>query len=330
MSNERRIIRAPNHLGDLVLALPALHAATPADVVLPRTLAPLAALAKLDGRLIELEPGTAGFIRAARQLRHGRYPSGVLLTPSFSSALMFALGGVARRRGLATDGRRLLLQDALARTAAAGRHRASLYYWLVTGTEPETPPEPTLSVPPEVRERWRRLAGPRVGHTIGLFPGSRASSRRWDPYRFAQLARRLAARGKRIIVFGGREDASTTRVVAGDVGFDAGGRTDLPLLAAGLAACDILVSNDSGPLHLAAAVGTPTVSLWGAGDPAETGVLGAGHCMLRRSDLPCVPCVKNECPRSGAGYLLPKAERECLQLIEVPEVLAAVTRTPSK
>jgi ADP-heptose:LPS heptosyltransferase len=119
-------------------------------------------------------------------------------------------------------------------------------------------------------------------------------------------------------------------VVAGDVGFDAGGRTDLSLLAAGLGECDILISNDSGPLHLAAAVGTPTVSLWGAGDPQVTGVVGPQHRILRRADLPCVPCVKNECPRTGAGYLLPKAERECLQLIEVPEVLAAANRPPSK
>lgn len=326
MNGRELVVRAPNHLGDLVLALPALAAAGPADIVLPRHLAPLGALARFEGGLIELEPGRGAFLQATRRLRRSRYARGILLTPSFSSALLFALGGVGGRRGLGTDGRRLLLHDALPREDADGRHRASLYHWLITGELPAEPPVPRLSIPPEVTERWRRLAGPKAGWVVGIFPGSNASSRRWDPYRFAELSRRLAADGARLIVFGSRAESEITRVVAGDVAFDAGGRTDLPLLAAGLAECDILVSNDSGPLHLAAAVGTPTVSLWGAGEPAVTGVVGPGHRMLRRADLPCVPCLKNECPRSGAGYLLPKADRECLQLIEVPEVLAATRR----
>jgi ADP-heptose:LPS heptosyltransferase len=96
------------------------------------------------------------------------------------------------------------------------------------------------------------------------------------------------------------------------------------MLAAGLAECDILITNDSGPLHLAAAAGTRTLSLWGAGDPAETGVRGAAHTLLRHPELPCVPCVRNECPRHGAGYVLPEAERECLQLIRAADVLSAV------
>lgn len=329
MTPRELVIRAPNHLGDLIMALPAISAAGPADVVLPRGLAPLAALARFEGGLIELERGTAGFARAAGHLRRGRYRRGILLTPSFSSALLFLLGRVQGRRGLATDGRRLLLQDAVVSSEAEGRHRGCVYHLLVTGAAPEQPPEPRLTVPPEVRERWRRLAGPRTGWTVGLFPGSNASSRRWDPYRYAELARRLAARGARLIVFGGRGERELTRIVAGDVAFDAGGRTDLPLLAAGLAECDILITNDSGPLHLGAAVGTPTVSLWGAGDPAVTGVPGPPHRMLRRADLPCVPCVKNACPRSGEGYLLPKAERECLQLIEVQDVLAVASRPRS-
>jgi heptosyltransferase-2 len=324
------VIRAPNHLGDLIMALPALAAAGPADIVLPRGLAPLAALARFEGGLIELERGSVGFASAVRKLRLGKYRRGVLLTPSFSSALQFFLGRVRGRRGLTTDGRGLLLHDPVPGPDTEGLHRGTLYQLLVTGEAPAEPPRAKLSVPGELIERWRRLAGPRIGWTVGLFPGSNASSRRWDPYRFAELTRRLAAQGARLVVFGARSEQDVTRVVAGDVAFDAGGRTDLPMLAAGLSECDILVTNDSGPMHLAAAVGTPTVSLWGAGDPAVTGLTGPEHHILRRVDLPCVPCVKNECPRHGAGYLLPKAERECLQLIEVSEVLAAARRPSSK
>jgi ADP-heptose:LPS heptosyltransferase len=97
----------------------------------------------------------------------------------------------------------------------------------------------------------------------------------------------------------------------------------VPLLAAGLASCDLVISNDSGPLHLAAAVGTRTISLWGAGDPARTGP-PPGHTVLRDRRLFCLECVKNQCPRSGPGYILPDAYMECMQLISVDDVLTSV------
>jgi ADP-heptose:LPS heptosyltransferase len=80
-------------------------------------------------------------------------------------------------------------------------------------------------------------------------------------------------------------------------------------------------------MHLAAAVGTPVVSLWGAGEPRETGPLGPRHAVLRHPELPCVPCRRNACPRSGRGTFLPEAARECLALVTVDEVLAAVRTT---
>ncbi len=130
----------------------------------------------------------------------------------------------------------------------------------------------------------------------------------------------------RVVVFGGPSERDLTAIVAGRSAFDAGGRTDLPLLAAGLASCDILVTNDSGPMHLAAATGTTTLSIWGPGNPASTGPRGTGHRLIRRADLPCVPCVKNACPRRGAGFILPDAELECLNLITPTEVLAEARR----
>ena len=100
---------------------------------------------------------------------------------------------------------------------------------------------------------------------------------------------------------------------------DAGGATDLPGLAALLSVCQLVVTNDTGPMHLAGAVGTPTVTLWGPSDPAEVCPVGARDAQVTGAPLPCKPCFKNECPRSGAGTLLPEAHEECMRLIKVDD-----------
>lgn len=324
MSGSSLVVRAPNHLGDLVMALPALATAAADAVVVPRSLAPVLDLAELPGRTVPLDRGTAGLLRAAWKLRPERYGRGVLLTPSFSSALLFHLAGVGRRRGTPTDGRRLLLSDTVPLNRLEGIHRVAAYHILVTGREPESLQAPSLPVRADLRQRFRQTWKLGNGVLVGVFPGSNARSRRWPPDRFAAVVRTLADGERKVLVFGGPAEQEITQAVAGDRGLDLGGRTDLPALAAGLAECQILVTNDSGPMHLAMAVGTPTVSLLGAADPVATGPIDGPHRVVRRAELPCVPCVKNVCPRHGPGFILPRAENECLQLIQVPEVLSAV------
>ena len=110
---------------------------------------------------------------------------------------------------------------------------------------------------------------------------------------------------------------------AGERGIDLGGRTSLLELAGALLSCDLLVTNDTGPMHLAAALGVPILALEGPADVRQTRPLGSRVRLVGRFDLPCVPCVKNECPRSGSGYELADANRECMRLIGVDEVEAA-------
>lgn len=333
MSTERGIapdiIRAPNHVGDLVMSIPALLTAPAADIVVPRAFASLLALAPVQGTIIPFQRGQRGLIAVSRDIRAAarargvkRHEYGVLLTRSFSSAAMFKLGGVARVRGIDTDGRGFLLSDRVDESIMPGRSRPSAYWELLTGTWPTTPPVPVLTIGAARRAEWWDLAGIAKTRIVGVFPGGNASSRRWDPDRFAEVVDTLGAE-VRVVVFGGPGEVDVTKIVAGQRGIDMGGKTGLPMLAAALAECDFLITNDSGPQHIAAAVGTATLSLWGAGDPRETGVIGAAHALLRHPELPCVPCVKNECPRHGAGYVLPEASRECLRLIAVPDVLSA-------
>lgn len=318
------IIRAPNHLGDLIMALPALEAAGDADVMLPQGLAPLLALSATRGNALPFDRGLGGYARAVRALRRGRYARGVLLPPSLSSALLFALGGVRERRGTPTHHRRPLLTDVVTREHLGGLHRSAQYHALVIGGPPPRALVPRLAVPDALRARFRALVPGSEGRPlVGVFPGGNAPSRRWAADRFRELVRRFALGGSRVVVFGGPAERVLSAEAAAGGGIDLGGRTDLPLLAAGLAACELVVSNDTGPLHLAAAVGTRTVSLWGAGDPTVTGPPAAAHRVLRHPELYCVPCVKNVCPRQGRGEFLADAHNECMQLIGVDEVEAA-------
>lgn len=319
------VVRAPNHLGDLVMALPALELAGAGAIVVRRPLVPLLEMARLPGRLIPLDRGVGPLLQTAGAVRQGKYQRGVLLTPSLSSALLLRLAGVPERRGTASDGRSLLLTDAMNAGRLGAVHRATVYLALVSGEIPPAPPVPRLAVGPRAQARWQSLTAA-LDRPIGIFPGSNASSRRWASEQFQALVRRLAAQGHKVVIFGGPGERELSALVAGGQGMDLGGQTDLPTLAAGLAACRLLVTNDSGPMHLAAAVGTRTISLWGAGDPVETGPLGPGHVLLRHAELPCVPCRANTCPRRGTGTMLPRAERECLALISVDEVMEKVLK----
>ncbi len=308
------------------MALPALLAARADAIVVAAWLAPLLSLTPLTARIVPLRRGVRGMLPAATRIRRGQFARGVLLTSSFSSALLFRMSGVRSVRGAATDARERLLNDVVPRSAIDALHRSVAYHLLVTGEPLPDVPLPHLEIPEAAQVAWRQVwgqPGQGSGRVVGVIPGSHASSRAWPAARYAAVARALAAEGMRVVVFGSAAERALTRVVAGDWAFDAGGRTDLPTLAAALASCDILITNDSGPMHLGAAAGVPTLALWGAGNPAVTGVAGACHRMLRRTDLPCVPCVKNECPRHGAGFILDNAERECLTLIEAVDVLRA-------
>lgn len=310
------------------MALPALQAAQPDAVVAPSSLISLIELAGYRGIPFH------GHLKTASDIRHRRFDRGILLTPSFSTALLFRLGGVKERRGTNTDHRDFLLTQKVDAQLLAHHHRASVYWFLCTGEMPSKRPVPRLNVPKSLQIEFENVLRTQAlqrptsytpTQRVGIFPGSNAPARRWGTQRFAELTHRLAAQGKQVIVFGGPDERALTSEVAGDVAMDLGGQTTLALLTAGLASCQQVISNDSGPLHLAAAVGTPTISLWGAGDPARTGPPN-GHVIIRDRRLPCLECVKNQCPRRGAGYILPDAYMECMNLISIDDVMTSVTK----
>lgn len=328
MTVDGRIVRAPNHLGDVVLALPAILA-DGADVLVVRGLAPILRMALPAERVIPFDRGLRGWSRAVAVLRRGAYDAGVLLTPSFSAAWMMRWGGVGVLRGTATDARSWMLRERIDPVDLERLHRINQYRLILRQDTDVEPRSHRLEVPRRLAARWRgELAGGSAARVVGLFPGANAPARRWPIERYAEVARVRVEHGDRVVVIGGPGERDVTaRVAAAAPGaVDLGGRTSMEDLAAVLSVLDILVTNDTGPMHLAGAVGTPTVSLWGSSDPDEVRQTGAPDFGVTGPGLPCKPCYRNHCSRRGGGTILEEAHEECMKLITIDQVLEATDR----
>lgn len=344
---DRLAIRAPNHLGELLLALPALEAASARErretgiapiVQVVSSLVPLLALADLDARVLPLSD-RRDIAAAARELRSYGARRGILLTPSVSSALIFRAAGLTSRRGTGGGGRAWLLTDVVDRGPLLEDHRVKEFLAIAGFPVPDgEPPAPRLTALDAARVAWserrRALGIPTDARPlVALFPGANGAARRWPGEKYAALARSLAGLGYRVLILGGPDDRPVTEAVSRQALTDdgeldgavlnLGGRTSLAELAGALESCHLLVTNDTGPMHLAAALDRPIVAVEGPADVRQTRPLANRVRLVGRFDLPCVPCVKNECPRNGRGTILESAERECLRLVTVDEVLEA-------
>jgi ADP-heptose:LPS heptosyltransferase len=157
---------------------------------------------------------------------------------------------------------------------------------------------------------------PGIGHVV-VHPGASVPARAWAPDRHAELVDRLAASRRRVIVTGAPGESDVTRRVAGRHALDLGGRTSLAELADVIAGADCAVVGNTGPAHLAAAVGTPVVSLYAPTVPAVRWRPWRVRHELLHVDVPCAGCRARRCPVPG---------HPCLDELEVADVLAAVDR----
>ncbi|WP_328773834.1 glycosyltransferase family 9 protein [Streptomyces sp. NBC_00286] len=167
-----------------------------------------------------------------------------------------------------------------------------------------------IEAPPDTTH----LTGPEP--YVVLHPGAAVPARAWSPARAARAVAALAAEGYRVVVTGGRAERDLTAQVAGRHALDLGGATDLRELAGVLAGARVAVTGNTGPAHLAAAVGTPVVSLFAPVVPAERWApYGVPHVLLGDQDAPCADSRARHCPLPG---------HPCLDGIGDAEVLAAV------
>jgi len=303
MLPSRLLIRAPNWIGDVVLSLPALR-----DLRRNFPEARLEVLARpwvatLYGAVPEVDAvvESQGLRADAAALRR-RFDVGVLFTNSFGTALGLALARIPERWGYATELRGPLLTRR-ARMPVAIRRRSQVYYYRAmlagVGLQVSASPDASLRCP----EAWRGRADARLGpgRFIGINPGAAfGTAKRWIPARYAAAATRVAAeRDAQVVILGGAGERPLGDAIASMMEAPARnlcGETDLPELVGVLSRLELLLTNDSGPMHLASALGTPLVAVFGPTDWRETAPAGPGPHRLVREDVDCSPCLLRECP----------------------------------
>ncbi len=326
-SVRRVLVRVPNWLGDAVMSLPVLAGL---GRLFPQARFTVLAAPRV-APLFGAQPGVAETVPypAGREKwgllwgLKGRFDLALALPNSFESAFALWLAGVPARVGYNVDGRRLFLTVAVnERQKLAGLH--TVYYYLgllkVFG-EVATFTPPTLFLKEEevlaAQETLASGAGSTSGPWVGLSPGAAyGPAKRWPPERFAALAQALIDDiGARLILLGGPEDREVAAQVKDHLAqpvLDLVGRTHLRQALGVLAQLKLLITNDSGLMHAAAALGVPLVALFGSTDPRATGPFTSRATVLYHP-LPCSPCLERTC---AEGY-------PCLTAISVPEVLAA-------
>jgi heptosyltransferase-2 len=323
---QRVLVRLPNWLGDSVMTLPllrSLRGALPAAelwCVGPWVSTVLESEPGIARRLVP-PPGTGARLAQARRLRQRAFDLAVIVPNSFETALGAWLSGARWRVGYAADWRDLLLTHALPRETGPV-HEATMYLRLLAPLGVHEPTGvPSLTIDPARRTEARRLlaeAGLTAGRPcVGLQLGAAfGPSKLWPAERLGLLAGRLKGRGVETVLLGRAgtsEMADAVMAAAGGPVRSLVGRDRPALLPALLAELDALVAADSGPAHVAAAVGVPTVTLFGPTDPRLTAPVGPGQHAIWRPPA-CSPCFLRECP----------IDHRCLRAIEVEEVEAAV------
>ena len=295
-----------NWVGDNVLALPAYKALQHRfrseggiAVVAPPNVAPL-----LDatGVFKEVIPWSRSTTRRISVLRERDFRRAVILPNSFRAALVTFAAGIDERWGYPTDWRGMLLTHSVASPATRGHQLDDYTPLLAALNAPRVVDDlPTIKLPAAVREHGRRrlleiglhLDRPVIGvHPGGLY----GRAKHWGDSRYVDTIKKLRLEGFDALLLtspGEREQAQRIATTCNGVPI-VGHDGDVLELAAALSHCAALITNDSGPLHVAAALDVPSVSIFGPTDPERTVIAGASRVIRRTLD--CQPCYQRECP----------------------------------
>ncbi len=325
----RIVIRFPNWLGDAVMATPVLQ-----QIKSHWPKASITAICQGGvGQLLQGNPFLNTILACSRNerkknvnvLKQERFDLGILLTNSFSSAWQLWRAGVQRRVGYVSDWRRFFLTDPIPFPSERGQEHLVLTYQrlLTSWGFPAKDYSPELFVSPdELRNARLRLKalGIQEGTTlIGINPGAAyGSAKCWLPDRFRAVIEHLLMTDKRaILLFGDKTTASLVDTICQGLSprvVNLAGKTTLRELMASIACCNAFLTNDSGPMHIAAALKTPLVALFGSTNEIATGPYRTGTVIHKHVE--CSPCYRRTCP----------IDFRCMTRIHVDEVSEAIER----
>lgn len=313
-------VRGTNWVGDSILTLPALEALRRARPGADITLAVrpwVSGLFENSSAVDHIQiydqshqhRGWRGRSRFIAEMARNCFDIAILFPNSFESAYLAWRADIPERIGYATDGRSLLLTRRLnIRGGILHQHQTQYYLEILRqgGFISSLPPVPrvSLEISEAQHQRARQLLATKgVSEDkllVGLNPGAfYGTAKRWPPDRYAALADRFVdASGADVLIFGSASERTTADFIAHEMRYPAkifSGETTLGDLAALLKCCSLFVTNDSGPMHLAAAVGTRTVAIFGPTDEQTTAPLGP-HTRVVKHPVSCSPCLLRECP----------------------------------
>jgi len=328
------LVRAPNWLGDTLMCLPAVRqinrrvpTACGLVVLCPKGLAPVWRACPWVDAVVPLDGKRTGR-KAATLLQRMRLGVAVVLPNSFGSALDVWGKGIPVRLGRGGRGRDWLLTHRLPAWRRSGKmaryHQASHYFEIAAALGPvDMDCRAPLVAVPAVEYMADRLGanGGATQELLALAPGAAyGPAKQWDVGRFVEVARWWRRRNGTVVIVGAEQERPVGRAIAEDVPdvLDLTGRTSLTELMWVLGKSRCVVANDSGAMHLAAALGTPGVAVFGSTDPVATGPLGAPW-VIAHHRVACAPCFRRLCARTDSSYL-------CLRQVTVAEVCDGIER----
>lgn len=333
---KRLLIRSTNWIGDAIMTTPAVRAIrrnfpnARISMLAKPWVAPVFAHSPHVDEIIVFEAGgrhagAVGTLRLAKDLRKGRYDAAILLQNAIEAAIIAFLAGIPRRIGFDTDGRRLLLTHPVHRTKAIKAIHQTGYYLKILEGAGMTAGRPTLELhldPADTRRaaQMRAEFGIAPGRPlIGLNPSATfGPAKQWFPERYAALGDLLNKElGALILIFGGPSDRELGRTITGLMSapaIDLSGRTSLGEAMALIDRCTAFVTNDSGLMHVAAALGTPLVAVFGSTNWTTTSPF-SDTSRIVRVPIACSPCMQPVCP---LGHM------NCMRQVSVAMVADAV------
>ncbi len=327
MSTEKILILGPAWVGDMVLAqslFKTLKANQPdciIDVAAPAwTLPLLERMPEVSGKIaLPFKHGELAFferIKFGRTLKNKGYTQAIILTNSFKSALLPFAAGIKKRTGFLGEMRVGLINDI--RPLDKIKLKKTVERFVSLGLKkdqnlPENIPNPQLNSDPEaawilayslgVKQDKSKILGHKI---LGLCPGAEyGEAKRWPAEYYAEVANEALNKGWQVWLFGSDKDVAVTASInqlTQNKCQDLGGKTKLGEAIDLMALCDTVISNDSGLMHIAAALDKKLIAIFGSSDPTHTPPMST-KAVIEYLALECSPCFKRECPLKDDAHL---------------------------